>query len=243
MRRVLPAILICCSMTFPALAQRGGRGGGGSHGGGHASGMRGSSFGHGGVSGGFRGSGFGHGGISGGFRGSGFRGTGFHDGGFGHRPGFRSGFGFQRFPRIYPLFYGGLGYYGYYDPFWYSSPGDYPYSGYNSDYNYPAAQAQPVIINQDFQTEPALPPVVREYTAPGPPAPTAAVQRKYDTPLYLIAFNDGVIRAVLAYWAEGSSLHYVTMEHAQKQVALASINRGLSERLNDERNVTFQLPR
>jgi hypothetical protein len=33
------------------------------------------------------------------------------------------------------------------------------------------------------------------------------------------------------------------MEHAQKQVTLASIDRGLSERLNGERNVTFQLPR
>jgi hypothetical protein len=100
-----------------------------------------------------------------------------------------------------------------------------------------------VIVNQDFQTGPASAPMVREYTNPGPPAPPVAVQRKYDTPLYLIAFNDGVIRAVLAYWADGASLHYVTMEHAQKQVALASIDRGLSERLNGERNVPFQLPR
>jgi hypothetical protein len=85
--------------------------------------------------------------------------------------------------------------------------------------------------------------MMREYTAPAPPAPPATAQRKYDEPLYLLAFNDGVIRAVLAYWVEGASLHYVTLEHAQKQVALASIDRGLSERLNGERNVTFQLPR
>ena len=48
---------------------------------------------------------------------------------------------------------------------------------------------------------------------------------------------------MLAYWVDGASLHYVTIEHAQKQVTLASIDRGLSERLNGERNVPFQLPR
>ena len=48
---------------------------------------------------------------------------------------------------------------------------------------------------------------------------------------------------MLAYWVDGASLHYVTMEHAQKQAALASVDRALSERLNGERNVTFQLPR
>ena len=217
MRRVLPAALICLSLTLPALAQRGGHGGGG-----RAGGMRGGGFGHGG--------GFG----------------GFHGGGFSHRPGFRTGFGFQRFPRIYPVFYGGLGYYGgYYGGFGYDDPYAYspyasPYSGNSSDYGYAPATAPAVIVNQEFQTGPAPAAMLREYTAP---APSATVQRKYDEPLYLVAFNDGVIRAVLAYWLEGAALHYVTMEHAQKQVPLASIDRALSERLNGERNVTFQLPR
>jgi hypothetical protein len=184
----------------------------------------------------------GHGGGGGGghARGSGgTRGGGFRSGGFTHRTGFRTGFGFQRFPRVYPYFYGG---YGYYDPYWYSSPDAYSDSGYGADYGYPAAQAPPVIVNQEFQPQPAPTPMVREYTAPGPPSP-AAVQQKYDTPLYLLAFHDGEIRAVLAYWVDGASLHYVTMEHAQKQIGLASIDRALSERLNGERNVTFQLPR
>ena len=175
---------------------------------------------------------------------SGLRGGGLRGGGFAHRTGFRTGFGFQRFPRVYPYFsspyfYGG---YGYYDPYWYSSPDAYPDSGYGSDYGYSAPQAPPVIVNQEFQPQSAPPPMVQEYSAPGPPAP-AAVQRKYDTPLYLLAFHDGEIRAVLAYWVDGASLHYVTMEHAQKQAALASVDRALSERLNGERNVTFQLPR
>jgi hypothetical protein len=220
MRQVLLAALICSSLTLPALARSAGHGGGGARGG---------------ASAGFRG---------GGARGGGFHSGGFRNGGFTHRTGFRTGFGFRRFPGVYPYFwspyfYGG---YGYYDPYWYSSPDAYSDSGYGSDYGYSAPQTPPVIVNQDFQTQPAPPPMVQEYTAPGPPAP-AAVQRKYDTPLYLLAFHDGEIRAVLAYWVDGASLHYVTMEHAQKQIALASVDRALSERLNGERNVTFQLPR
>jgi hypothetical protein len=83
--------------------------------------------------------------------------------------------------------------------------------------------------------------MVREYTAPGPP--TAPARQQYGEPLYLIAFHSGDIRAVLAYWVQGSTLHYVTMDHEQKQATLASVDRALSERLNGERNVTFQLPR
>jgi hypothetical protein len=214
MRQILLAALICSSLTFPALARSGAHGGGGGH-------ARGSS----------------------GLRSGGFRGGGFRNGGFTQRTGFRTGFGFQRFPRVYPnfrspFFYGG---YGYYDPYWYSSPDAYSYSGYGSDYGYSAPQAPPVFVDQDFQTQPA-PPVVQEFAQSSAPAP-APIQRKYDTPLYLLAFHDGEIRAVLAYWVDGASLHYVTMEHAQKQIALASVDRALSERLNGERNVTFQLPR
>jgi len=187
------------------------------------------SGGHGGGAhgGGGRAGGPGHTAISRGFRGAGFN----------RRPAF----GFRGFPRIYP-FSSGFGYYGYYDSYGYSSDAN-GYPGYNSDYGYPAAQAPAVIVNQEFQTQPAPPPMVQEFTqSPPPPAPVA-VQRKYDTPLYIIAFNDGMIRAVLAYWVDGAALHYVTMEHAQKQAALASVDRALSERLNGERNVTFQLPR
>lgn len=215
MRQILLVSLICLSLTLPAPARSGSHGGGG-----------------------------GHGGSSGGFRGSGSRGGGFHSGGvqgggFTHRTGVRTGFGFQRFPRVYPFFYGG---YGYYDPYWYSSPDAYSYSDNNADYGYPAQSAPPFIVNQEFETGPPPAPVIREYIAPGPPV-SAPAQRKYDTPLYLVAFHDGEIRAVLAYWVDGASLHYVTMEHAQKQIALASVDRALSERLNGERNVTFQLPR
>jgi hypothetical protein len=217
MRRTLPAALICLLVTFPALA-RSGHGGGG--GGGHAGGGRGGSSGRGGSFSGVR-------------------------GGIGSRPGFRYGLGFYRYPGIYPFY--GFGYYGgYYDPYWYSSP--YDDSGYGPSYSYPsadyypAAQAPPVIVNQEFQPGPPPQPMMREYTAPGPPAP-AQPPSKYEEQVYLIAFHGGDIKAVLAYWVQGTLLHYVTMDHEQKQVTLTSVDRAMSERLNGERNVPFQLPR
>ena len=101
----------------------------------------------------------------------------------------------------------------------------------NSPYGYPPATAP------EFAPVPEPPaPVVREY-APAAPA------EKYETPLFLLAFKDSTIRAVLAYWVDGATVHYVSMDHEQKQTPIASIDRDLSERLNRERNVTFRLPR
>jgi hypothetical protein len=81
-----------------------------------------------------------------------------------------------------------------------------------------------------------------------PPAPSvwdagpAAQAKKYEDTLFLLALKDGTIRAVLAYWVEGATVHYVTMDHEQKQTPLSSLDHSLSERLNRERNVTFRLP-
>jgi hypothetical protein len=240
MRRILPVVFACVLMAAPAFAQRGG-GGGGFRGGGGGGGMRGGGGG-GGFGGGMRGGGGGfRGGGGGGFGGGGFRGGGF--GGF--RGGFnrgRFGFGFSNFA-YYPVSYGG------YDPFWYDSypssygyPYSYPYGGggygsstpsvviiSNTPYGYPAAPPPEVA--------PPPPPVVRE----NPPAP-APQSGKYEEQLYLVAFHDGTIRAVVAYWVEGTTLHYVTMDHEQKQTPLSSTDRDLSERLNRERNVPFRLP-
>jgi len=242
MRRVLPAALIALLASFPAFARGGGHGGGGGHaggGGGHAVGGGGHA-----VGGAMHASG-------GAFRG----GAGFRGGNFGYRGGvrvFRGGFGLRGYG-YYPGFYGfGLGYY---DPFWYSDwyP-SYPYSSdyapsYPPDYGYSYGGdnggAPPVIINQQFQPPAEPNSVLRQYSWSPPPQPQASAPppSKYGEQLYLVAFRDGVIRAVVAYWAQGATLHYVTMDHEQKQVALASVDRALSERLNAERNVQFQLPR
>ncbi len=75
---------------------------------------------------------------------------------------------------------------------------------------------------------------VREYQDP-PPGRDA--QGQMGT---FIAFPDGTVQIAIAYWAEGSTLHYVTRDKVQKQVAMASIDRALTEQLNRERHLEFR---
>jgi len=62
------------------------------------------------------------------------------------------------------------------------------------------------------------------------------------SPIYLVAFQDHSIRAAAAYWVDGRTLHYVTLQHEEKQAALDTVDRDLSMQLNRERHVQFQLP-
>lgn len=156
----------------------------------------------------------------------------------------------------YPVIVGGYGYG--YDPY------------YGSYYNQPPAPVeeaapaqQPVIINQYFgspgpdqaqQPEdsssqmqsytatPAVPPAA----APTPDdqtAPAAQPAANGDQPtLYLIAFKDHNIVPALAYWMEGSTLNYISVDHNRNQATIGLIDRDLSQRLNQERHVDFKLP-
>lgn len=168
-------------------------------------------------------------------------------GGFARQPGFRGGFGFRTFPRFgfYPFYYPGLYGYGGYGYGYDSYPDDsYPYDSYGysdaNGYGYAdpgyAPSAPPVVIMQNGPAPHPPAPVVR--LAPRAPGP-----QQDESSLYLVAFQDGVIRAALAYWADGASLHYVSLDHEQKTAPLSSVDRALSERLNSERNVAFRLPR
>lgn len=196
------------------------------------------------------------GGARGGFSGGGFRGGTAFRGGGGFRGGYRGigGFrgrvglrGFYGFPYYYGGLYGGL-----YDScFWdYDFCFGYPDYGYGySDYGYPPYQApteyqpSPGVVIISNQAPPPRPAIVEVPSAPSAwnAGPTTQAKR-YEEPLYLLAMKDGTIRAVLAYWVDGMTVHYVTMDHEQKQTMLSSLDRSLSERLNRERNVTFQLP-
>jgi hypothetical protein len=234
-------LLISCLAATPIWAQRGGGHGGGGGGRGFSGGGSHMSGGfHGGGGGGYgRGSGFGYG------RGSGYgygRGSGYGNGrGYGYGYGRGYGFGF------------GLGFY---NPWFWGSPYySYPYAYYSYP-NYDSASydvAPPVVVNQGYLPDYGAP-RVQDYPTPSPAPPSTGWnesrtglnefgQRSADRePLYLLATKDGVIRAVLAYWAEGDTLHYVTMEHTRNSVPLASVDRQLSSRLNRERGVSFGLP-
>ena len=248
MKTLAQFLLVCSLLVFPAIAQRGGgmRGGGGFHGGGGGF--------HGG--GGVRGGGGFHGGA-GGFRGGGVGGSGFRGhGGFG-RGGFYGG-GFRGFNRGFyghNRFFFGLGFYPYsswpYYSCWPNYDWGYPSYGYSypaPSYDYGSAYAPPVIINQYemnqydpapltvYQPTPRVRPGVREY-------PEISPSRLYEKPIYLIAFkNQDNIRAAEAYWMEGSTLHYVTLQHEHRQAPLDSVDRALTYRLNRERHVDFRLP-
>jgi hypothetical protein len=249
MKHVLRFALCCSLAAGVGMAQR--RGGGGSTGGSRGGGgiSRGGGF----ASSGFRGSG---GFASGGFRGGvgGFRGN------FGGNV-FRGGFGFNRFSgfRGSPFFGFGLGY-GYYP--WY---GDYDYgyspypaygypsygAGYDSSPNMtvvyapPASAPAPVYMDRgnsggreydQYGQETNRPTSGTGYASPSTGSAGSA------SPVYLIAFRDHTIFAAMAYWAEGGTLHYVTLEHEQKQAPLNTVDRDLSGQLNRERRVAFSLP-
>jgi hypothetical protein len=236
--RILLTITLSCLLAGGAMAQRGGggaRGGGGFHGGG---GFGGGFHGGGGYGGGFVGN---RGGFGGGFVGN--------RGGFGF--GYR-GYGYRG--------YGGWGWggwglgvgwwpgydYGYYDPY-YGYPAYDSYSPYYSSPNvtvvYPS-QAQPTY--NAVYAQPARP-VSHEYDEYGQEIrPSAQAMgggaSSSGSPIYLIAMKDGIIRAAASYSVSGSTLHYVTLDHAEKQVALADVDRTLSAQLNRERRVQFSLP-
>jgi hypothetical protein len=249
MRRFLPvvvgSIFAFVLLAVPGFAQRGGGGHGG--GGGGARGGGGSAGGRGFSGGGFRGGGGafrGGGGSRGGFRGvGGFRGR------YGFRGLYGYGWGYPYYG--YPGFFGDYGDYcdGFYSDCYGNGYGS-GYSGYGPDYggypgygspSYSSPSPQVLIISNQ-----GPPPGVVGPVPPSPSVwnagPNAQASQKYQDPLYLLAMNDGTIRAVLAYWVDGATVHYVTMDHVQKQTPLASLDRSLSVRLNSERHVTFSLP-
>ncbi len=189
--------------------------------------------------GGFRGgfSGFGGRGFSAGFGRGGFVGGFVHRGpGFGFRAGH---FGFNRFHS--------RGFYGM--PYGYAWPvyvGGYyePYSNYYGNYAYYNPQPAVTVVSP-YPAEPQPPVIVTQNIAPLPqvrvyePAPPPVTS---GPALYLLAFKDGVIRAALAYWTEGSQVRWLDMDHKQQSAATEKLDRELSERLNRERRVPFQLP-
>lgn len=138
---------------------------------------------------------------------------------------------------------------GYYDPIFggYTPPVYSPVPAYE-----PAPPPAPtVVINQTFQTDPVRP-QFRDYSnvqlpEPGvtaaPPAPQTSGGAADDQPtVFLIALRDHTILSAVAYWVQGDTLNYVTMQGVQNHVSLALIDRDFSKQLNSERNVPFRLP-
>lgn len=130
--------------------------------------------------------------------------------------------------------------------------------------------APTVIINQNFTPE-MLHPTVREYPeSPQMTSGPSGSMRSYEAPvgtgdrsvqrvepsataaqrtldanrptIYQIAFKNGATYSTVAYWVDGDTLNYVTSNGSVNRASLDLIDREVSEQLNRERNVEFQLP-
>jgi hypothetical protein len=115
---------------------------------------------------------------------------------------------------------------------------------YGGGYGYPASGNGNVIV---VYPPPAPPPPVTVVVPAGNQQVSAPAVGQEEYPAagqitYLIAFKSGVIRLVDQYWVNGSTLYYLTADHERKEAPVASVDRALSQRLNSERNVAFNLP-
>ena len=144
----------------------------------------------------------------------------------------------------YPVFYGG----GYYDyeappaPTAPYSPAAYQVPGYEQ-----MTQPPVVIINQYFRPDSANP-VVRDYTnvplrEPEPPqANNDQAANAEQQVMFLIAMKDHTIFPAIAYWVEGDTLNYITVQGTKNSASLDLVDREFSKQINKERKVEFGLP-
>jgi hypothetical protein len=130
-----------------------------------------------------------------------------------------------------PVYYGGY----YYDP----SGGGYaqqPAPAYEDPNSY--TQSPVVILNQGFRSAPPEQP-----SEPQPYVDQTNYRPDAPPTIYLIAMTDHTILATIAYWVEGDTLSYITVEGNQNRVSMALVDREFSKKLNDDRQVEFRLPK
>jgi hypothetical protein len=178
---------------------------------------------------------------------SGYSGGGVHSGyGYGH-PG-------RGYVYAYPLYVGGYGGYGsYFGDYSSGYAPSYPPPGYASGVD-PSMQppaAPPVVINQYFGAPPPMagapdqPPTddqsIHFYGQQGAPTGYSPAPAS-DNRTYLIAYKDHSVYTAIAYWIEGSTLHYVTTANTHNQADLNLIDIDFTKKLNADRSMPFNVP-
>lgn len=133
-------------------------------------------------------------------------------------------------PLGFPVFVGG-----YYQPPAYEPAPQVVY--------YPPAQPAPqVVIHQYFSGEAARP-AAEESNLRIHDVPARTPAEPAEAPFsFLIATRDRSVFSAAAYWVEGETFHYVTPRGKHEQLPLAQLDRELSEKLNENRQVQFRLP-
>ena len=108
----------------------------------------------------------------------------------------------------------------------------------------PVATATPIIINigvpsaAPAQPRPAAPPEAYQQQPPSQEEDSGS-----EPVHYLIALKDHTIYSAVAYWVDGSTLHYFTSGNVHNQVSVSLVDRELTERLNKETGLQVNLPK
>lgn len=152
-------------------------------------------------------------------------------GNFGHIHGHVRGRFKNQFVGAYFPFYGG----GYYLPLYPDDDMDYDY-----DQSASAADAQPVVGNQEAE------PVEEQDAQPSsdvvPHYSSAAPARKPDTDEYVFVRRDGTLFFATAFAWENGSLRYITREGLRRTLPLDKLDLNATQQFNEQRGLNFRLP-
>jgi hypothetical protein len=61
--------------------------------------------------------------------------------------------------------------------------------------------------------------------------------------IWLLAFNDGSIRAAKDYWLENNTLYYLTRDGESASLPLSELDLSFTLQVNRERGLDFRLPK
>ena len=124
---------------------------------------------------------------------------------------------------------------------------------YDPGFGYPAVSApqqfgfgpstQPIIINQYFGSKAGRTAIDADGAAAASeqPAVTPGDPLAPSENYYLIAYKNHTVYSAMAYWLEGETLHYVTLQNTHNQASLSLIDLEETTRLNRDHSVPFSI--
>ncbi len=93
----------------------------------------------------------------------------------------------------------------------------------------------PILASSSLYQPDRAQPVMREYGTPAEPT--------HGRPVALVAFRDGRVEPVQAYWREGDDLAFLTMADLVRRAPSNTVDIARSENLSRQQGVQFSLPK
>lgn len=121
------------------------------------------------------------------------------------------------------------------------------YGGFNGTVGAPPPQPQaappvpPILASSSLYEPDRAQPVMREYSDLPLSAPSAFLIPA--RPVALIAFRDGRVEPVQAYWLEGDELAFLGVNDLVRRAPKSTVDVGRSESLSLQQGVRFSLPK